>query len=94
MCRRWTGPGLLLAALAAFAGCWTTDQPIKPPPRPEEFLLPPAHDARFSSYPTYPEKTLNQGLLKKDRDPSDPPSVYRGPSKPGMPGAGAMGGPP
>jgi hypothetical protein len=91
MAKTWIRLGLLTALIVGFAGCWTTEQQIKPPPRPEDFSLPPLDDARFSSYPSYPQKTLNQGLLKKDSDPDQPPSGFgRGMGRPG--GPGAMGG--
>lgn len=80
----------LVAALLGLSSC-ATDSHLKPPPRPPEYVLPPGDDARFSEPPSYPEKTLNQGLPKKDDlDLGIPPSM-RGPSS--RFGAGGPGGP-
>jgi len=68
---RWLGTALL-----ALTGCQTTDTNLKPK-IPEEYTVPPADDARFSSPPTFPKETLDRGLLKKDRDPSKPNDLMR-----------------
>ena len=88
------GLGGLAAVLLGLSGCWTTHDQMKPPPPPPEFLLPPADDPRFSAPPAFPEKTLNEGLQKKDApfDPSTMGGMHGGP--PGRPGGmGGMGGP-
>jgi hypothetical protein len=83
---RWLG-----AALLCLAGCRSSGPELRPPPAPEEFNMPPADDPRFSGPPIYPKGTLNQGLLKrdKDRDENGPDGPPRG--LPRM-GAGAGGG--
>jgi hypothetical protein len=51
------------------------------PKIPEEYILPPSDDARFSSPPAYPKDSLDSGTLKKDREPGKAmdPSSSRGP---------------
>ena len=86
----WNGLSIAGAALLALAGCWTTDRPPKPAPNPEEFILPPEGDSRFSQPPTFPDKAMKEGLLRKDkdRDKDDaPPGSFRPPGRTG-PGAG------
>jgi hypothetical protein len=86
------------ALLLCLSGCWWTTGPqMKPPPPPPEYVLPPPDDARFSQPPAFPEKTLNQGLLKTDTDPLNPLKDMRnGPGArfggPGAMGAGPGGG--
>jgi hypothetical protein len=60
------------SALLGLAGCWTTEPQLKPPPAPEEYVIPPADDPRFSAPPAFPPNTLNQGLPKKDKELLDP----------------------
>jgi hypothetical protein len=91
MRRTWRTLGLASVLLLDLAGCTTPTGPIKPTPKPEEFTLPPAGETRFSQPPTYPAKTLNEGMLRKDRDKDDaPPGMFRGPG--GIrPGTGSPG---
>ena len=93
------GLGGLGAALLGLAGCWPTSGPhMKPPPPPPEYVLPPADDARFSQPPVFPEKTLNEGLQKKDTldDLNSLGGMHGGPGNrfggPGAMGAGPGGG--
>ena len=79
----WNGLGV---ALICLAGCWTTETNLKPPPPPPEYVLPPTDDARFSTPPAFPEKTLNQGPRKPEA-----PGFPGGPG--GMRGPGGAGGP-
>jgi hypothetical protein len=73
-------------------GC-TPPGPNLKAPMPEQYTLPPADDARFSSPPSYPKETLNQDLPKSStgtpKMPSQLPSMGGGP---GGPGAGRPGG--
>lgn len=75
------------------AGCWTTEKQLKPPPHPEEAMVPPASDPRFSSPIAYPkEAERDQSIKKPAKDPNDPmgsPSRF-GPSGSGL-GAGGRG---
>jgi hypothetical protein len=85
------------AALLGLSGCWWSTGPqMKPPPPPAEYVLPPADDPRFSQPPAYPDKTLNQGLQKKDSEDALNPlkDMRNGPAgRFGGPGApGGMGG--
>jgi hypothetical protein len=76
--------------MLCLAGCWTTQSQIKPPPHPETFVIPPEDDPRFSQPPQYPEKTLNQGLLKKDKQrKEDGSDDFRPPGR--MPGQAGVG---
>jgi hypothetical protein len=78
-------------ALLCLSGCWTTESQIKPPKPEPQYVLPPTDDSRFSSPPDFPEKTLNNGLQKKERDPNGPPDGMR-PSRFGAGGGPGMGG--
>jgi hypothetical protein len=92
---RGTQKGLSVvgAALLSLAGCWTTDKPPKPAPNPEEFILPPESEARFTQPPTFPAKAMNENLRLKDRDKEDAvPAGFRGPSRMGAGGVGGPGG--
>jgi hypothetical protein len=73
MSMRWLG-----AVLLALAGCQGTESNNIKPNLPEEYVLPPSDDSRFSSPPAYPKETLNNGSIKKDS---------------GRPGADQMRGP-
>jgi hypothetical protein len=89
------------ASLLCLSGCWWSSGPqMKPPPPPPEYILPPADDARFSQPPSFPDKTLNEGLQKKDSGGdlgglggAGGPGGMRGPSN-RFGGPGAMGGGP
>jgi hypothetical protein len=88
---RGTRIGLSLAgaALLAVIGCWTTDKTPKPPPLPEEFVMPPLGDARFSQPPTFPKKAMNEDLFRRDAEKDDQePGKFKGPNRSG-PGANA-----
>jgi hypothetical protein len=92
MCGIRCGLGLIGTALLGLAGCWTTDTQIKPPPNPEEYVIPPADDPRFAAPPAFPEKTLNQGLPKKDKELLDPTNSLRPQGRNGFGGGGLGGG--
>jgi len=83
---RRTGVLWLLLGVAIPAGCHSQPVYVRPPLH-EEYVLPPGDDARFSSPPTYPKETLDNGLKK---DPNRPDQL-RGPGA-GRFGAGAGGG--
>jgi hypothetical protein len=70
--RNW----LWAVGLAACAGCWTTKPDIKPPKHPEEYVLPPVTETRFSAPPNYPKEASKELGPKKGLD------------QPGMPPAG------
>jgi hypothetical protein len=91
MCGTWKGLSLVGAAVLGLAGCWTTDKPPKPAPNPEEFILPPESEARFSQPPTLPAKAMNENLRPRDREKED--GVPAGFRAPGRMGAGGPGGP-
>ncbi len=70
--------------LLVLAGCGTTEPSLKPPPHPEEAVLPPASDPRFSAPIAYPkEAERDQTLKKPTKDPHDP---MGGPSRFGASG--------
>ena len=81
----------ICAALGLLGGC-AHEGRLKPPRPEHEYVLPPGSDPRFSTYPRFPEKTLNQ-FEKKSDDDLNPATMPRGGGgRPGMGGAG-MGGP-
>jgi hypothetical protein len=77
---------LLTAVLISLAGCQTPNTTIKPPLH-EEYTLPPADDARFSSPPAYPKETLDINQFKKPPKLND---QFQSPG--GRFGAGPAGG--
>jgi hypothetical protein len=84
--------GWLAAALLGLAGCFTTESNnLKPPPHPEEFILPPSDDPRFSTWIAYPKETLNTDTIKHDQEGPGAPSLH-GPTSPARFGAGTGGG--
>ena len=70
----------MLATLLGAIGCANQDITLRPPKHPEELVVPPIADAKFSNPPKYPEGTLNQG------DPN------RMPGSGGVPNMSAMNG--
>lgn len=80
-----------IAALGLLNGC-AGDGRIKPPRPEHQYVLPPGNDPRFSTYPKFPDKTLNQFEKKSDDDPNGQGMPSRGGmGRPGM-GGGGMGG--
>ena len=64
----------LFSSLLLFSlGCWTTDSQIKPPTFPEELVVPPENDTRFSSPMTYPKEAQRENPLKKAVNDSSGP---------------------
>jgi hypothetical protein len=64
---RWFG-----ALALAVTGCQSVDPPLKPK-LPDEYVLPPSDDRRFTSPPEYPKEYLDTGQFKKDpQKPTDP----------------------
>jgi hypothetical protein len=57
MGRTWILLGGMIAGLLLSAGC-KSEPRLKPPDHPEDFVLPPLSDARFSS-PDYPKAAFN-----------------------------------
>jgi hypothetical protein len=85
--------GWLSAALLGIVGCFTMEKEnLKPPPHPEEFILPPSDDPRFSSFIAYPKETLNADTIKKEQDTTPGAPSMRGPTSPTRFGAGTGGG--
>jgi hypothetical protein len=68
MRRMWKGLGWL-AGLLVVAGCSSTEQQnLRPPPQPEQYILPP-NDPKFAQPVAYPKDTLfADPNVKKDRD--------------------------
>jgi hypothetical protein len=78
-----------LIALLLMAGCATERPQIKPPTPPEEFIIPPSDDPRFSQPIAYPKGSLNQDMIPKSGD--DKASFPSQSSSPSM-GAGSRSG--
>lgn len=86
----WIAVGVCLAVLVSLPGCQTTQPDLKPN-LPDEFVLPPQDDPRFSSSPSFPKETLNTGPLKRFNTPMQQQGAgMRGPGR--MGGAGGLGG--
>ncbi len=77
------------------AGCWTTEwtkkRELKPPPHPEEYVLPPVTSNRFSAPPDFPRQNDKDRYAKHHLDePAVPgnmgPGNTRFGSGPGMRG--------
>jgi hypothetical protein len=73
------GLELILLIVLAVGGCAHRDVSLRPPKRPEELVVPPVADGRFSTPPRYPE------ALNQDLDPE-----RRGAGQGGTPNVGAM----
>ncbi len=73
------GLEIMLLISLALVGCAKRDIALRPPKRPEELVVPPVADGRFSSPPRYPEN------LNPDLD-----SARRGLGQGGVPNMGAM----
>jgi len=72
------GCGLAGAALLGILGCWTTERPPKPAPNPEEFILPPQAETRFSQPPSFPAKAMKENLRPRDIEKDDaPPAGFK-----------------
>ena len=82
MRRVWGGLSWMLATLLSAAGCGTKDYTMRPPKHPEEIILPPEEDRKYSLPPEYPKETLNQDDTRK---PGAPTGLN------GMPGGGPGG---
>jgi len=73
-------------------GC-TPPGPNLKSPVVEQYTLPPADDARFSSPPAYPKETLNQDLPKSSAGAASPKLPSQMPQmRGGMGGSGRPGG--
>jgi hypothetical protein len=81
--------GLLLAALVGLVGCTPPNNQLRPPKRPEEYVVPPEEDLRFSTPPDYPKDLLNKDNLirPKDTTPGLPGTQGGGPNGLSVPGA-------
>ena len=64
MRRTRTGLFVLGAALLALGGC-ASDSHLQAKRPEHEYVLPPTDDPRFSTYPKFPEKTLNNWPKKE-----------------------------
>jgi hypothetical protein len=85
-----TGTGLVVlgAALLVLYGCKHDDN-LKPPKQDPQYNLPP-NDPRFSTYPKFPDNTLNK-WPKREPPGADDPAAPKGPPRFGGGGPGGMG---
>ena len=71
-----------VALLGGLVGCGSTGPNLRTP-MPEQYVLPPADDARFSQPVSYPKETLNQEPIKPasaaGKLPSQQPQIGPGP---------------
>jgi hypothetical protein len=86
MRRMWPGLHCLVVGLFVLSGCWSTAPKLKRPDRPEEYVVPPGDDPRFSAPIAYPPGTLNKDEIKKEQ--KEPGAGFKGPSRPGGIGSG------
>ena len=70
----WVGSRCLAVVLVLAAGCWTTEPSLKPPPHPEEFMVPP-DESRFSAPPVFPKEALKESPLKKNPEDTEVPGI-------------------
>ena len=87
------GMGWLGAVLLGLTGCYSTGTDSNPKPSlpPEQLVVPPANDPRFSRPIEFPKEALNQDIFnKKDAARDNGLPSTRSPSRLGM-GAGAGG---
>jgi hypothetical protein len=89
--RGWRqGLGLLLALVLGALGCASPNIAPRPPKRPDEIVVPPDAEARFSNPPIYPEPTnFNSDSAQAGRQPN---VGAMGPGPASMNGMGGMGG--
>lgn len=86
----WLKMRCFAVVLAFVAGCKTPDPVVKPPPRVEEFTLPPEAEARFSKPMTFPDGTPRASKLTRSGASSAPlqdPMRFQG-GRPGQMGQG------
>jgi hypothetical protein len=83
---------LLAGAILFLPGCRSKEARFQPPPLPEEYLLPPTDDPRFSRPPEYHKSPHDDDpLLKPKPGPGRPtPGSFRGRRPGGMGGMGGM----
>jgi hypothetical protein len=85
--RRWLG-----LALLCLASCKGNEPHLKPPPRPEEYVLPP-DDSRYANPVEYPKNSLENGLKRDPDSKPNGPGAGPGPGMPsGAPGSQYQGG--
>jgi hypothetical protein len=91
--RGWRqGLGLLLALVLGALGCAAPNVAPRPPKRPDEIVVPPNAEARFSNPPVYPEPTnFNSDSAQAGRQPNVG-AMGPGPGPASMNGMGGMGG--
>jgi len=88
MRRLWQGLRVVLAVVAGVGGCSSRDIALKPPKHPDEIIVPPVEEAKFSKPPQYPAEVLNQDAMAK----TGPNSLNSMPNMSAMNGMGGMGG--
>jgi hypothetical protein len=71
---RWLGIAALLVA-----GCKTTAPEVKPKDQPEDYMVPPESDTRYSTHINYPSETLFNDVIRKEpTGPNDVPKPTKG----------------
>lgn len=73
---------VLATCLAGALGCASSRGPDLKTPVPEQYVLPPESDSRFSQPPEYPREVLNKEPIKAP-PPGKLPSQQPGMSNPG-----------
>jgi hypothetical protein len=92
--RCWQGFGLVVTALVGLAGCSSPNAQLRPPKPPEEYVVPPEEDLRFSQPPEYPKELLNKdNLIQPKNSTGGPgnPGGANGPNGLSVPGAARSG---
>jgi len=78
--------GILAISVVGILGCATSRGPDLKTPIPEQYVLPPDNDSRFSQPVEYPREVLNKEPIKA-APPGKLPSQQQGMTNPG----GGMG---
>jgi hypothetical protein len=77
----WNSWLMLVLIVGAFTGCLNSQKNLKPPTIPDEYVLPPSGDSRFTAYPTYPARVMGESRIKQEQQAQIDQT-------PGAPGAG------
>ena len=58
----WIRLSVFGIVLAVAAGCTNASKNLRPAKQPDQWVLPPAEEPRFSSFPTYPARFTGDNI--------------------------------